>query len=154
MSDILAQHDAIRGALFSGTLAMAGLTLTALGFLTTRIHDFMKTEQAKATRAEVAQLSQEYKREFNPVHSLEVQVRRGRLAITLAFVASLTQLLPIFVPTNWMATAAFVVAGASIITACVVAWEWTQVYSAWLAVFRRELLDEARVTNAKKRATG
>ena len=131
----------LRGAIFTGFLTLGGLLLTSLSFVTTRIHDLMKSKAFERRADWLVELEPDVALAGTLRESSNATIR----AVKYCFGTSLYQLvfggLDTFV-FNWVGIALVLVTMAMVAR---LAARSVSEYVRWLDAFERDMIAEAQV---------
>jgi len=135
----------IRGSIFTGFLTLGGILLTSLSFITTRIHDMMKTTAYQRR----AQWMIALRPGVSLANSLKTHTQQSKMAVTLCFATSFYQVVfggiefPLFQLFNVLLIAVTTWVVWRLATSSI------QTYFEWLAIFERGMAEEAEDATRK-----
>ena len=130
----------IRGSLFTGFLALGSFLLACFAFLSTRLHDFMKTDEARDQQAQVEMLAPGVE------HTLPLRQSAYNTlwAVQLCFATACLQITVGLLGYSWSRWTCLLAAILTLAYVAFVTRKTLQVYLSWLRDHENEIAAQAR----------
>lgn len=141
LSAVATAYPKMQVGLFSVFLSLGGMLFASLAFLSTRIHDMMKSDawRARAVELERARPGNDH------TSTLQRRTRAIRGAVWMCFGTAVMQITLGFVTTTWAAALCVGAAIGTVLVVWAVADKTFRVYQAWLERDSRDIGAAARL---------